>query len=491
MPKDTYRAAVQHRRCSVVERGPLDPPSRLPDDDVMAVTANPFATDQKLSFAQRINGGERPGHGSRSVRSSISLEPGEVMAPPPTPGGGDDVWLTRSSRSTSSASRNMNRLSITLPIAPPTCDPTRPVPTSALSTLPPSFPSTPAESISSQTVGPTEKNEFIIAIAAQERRVMELREELQRAEKELKSLKQQFTQHDAGKNEAGDRRHATEPMRPLPARAENRASHTSTPSEDDLPPRRSVDLDRRRQILQSQQNTPKEGHRRVFTGKHTRTLSLLSPAKTDGGDFSVLEDKDLCKSPSVEHHRNAPPLHPHLTKRMTWQPRSSHSAGATPGSAAMSQIVEDFKLGFRTFYEDIRQITVGDEPVNGNRNVTRSTAVDLSRGSRSYAEDQETIRPAQAARPRVNTAFDSPVAIETPTRLRPSNANRDRVNPRKPKHFSWTPLSFDSVDGDAWLSFDSPSSGKSTRWSGSTMNDESNDAVQSTVEKGHESDTPL
>jgi hypothetical protein len=323
---------------------------------------------------------------------------------------------------------------------------------------------------------------------------MELREELQCAEKDLKSLKQQFTLHEAGKNlTAGDRRHAAELMRPLPAKAENRCGSTSTPSDDDLPPRRSVDLDRRRQILQSQQSTPKEaGHRRVFTGKHTRTLSLLSPTKTNAGEFSVLEDGDIGKSPSVDHHRNAPPLHPALTKRMTWQPRSSPSSGGTPGSAAMSQIVEDFKLGFRTFYEDIRQITVGDEPVTGNVG-TRSTAVDLSqRGARSFAEDQETIRPAQAARPRVNTAFDSPVAIETPTRPRPSNANRDRVNPRKPKHFSWTPMSFDTIDGDAWLSFDSPSSsGKSTRWSGSTINDESNDTVQSTAGKENEIDTPL
>jgi hypothetical protein len=503
----------KNSRGSAVERGPPQaPPSWLLDDDATLATttmatAKPLATEQKLSFAQRINAGERSGHGSRSVRSSISMDAGEAMPPPPTPGN-DDVLLTRSSRSTSSASRNMNRLSITLPIAPPTCDPTRPVPMSATSTIPPSFPATPAESISSQIASPSDTNEFIIAIAAQERRVMELREELQLAEKELKSLKLQFTRHESGKA-AGDRHHAADPHRTHGAR-ENRGSSVSTPSDDDKQPlRRSADLDRRRQILQSQHNTPREAQRRVFTGKHTRTLSLLSPTKTDAGDlsaFSALEDsRDICKSPTSDNHRrNAPPFHPNLAKRMTWQPRSSHSAGHTPqaGSTAMSQIVADFKLGFQSFYEDIRQITVGDEPITGRMEGSQSTSVDLSRGGgrnqagvRSYADDQDTIRPVPAARPRLNSAFDSPsLDIETPTRRRPSNANLERINPRQPKRFSWTPLTCDSVDADAWISFDSPSSsssGKSTRWSGSTINDEINDAVQSTAEKENHSETPL
>ncbi|KAF4978323.1 hypothetical protein FDECE_18239, partial [Fusarium decemcellulare] len=285
---------------------------------------------------------------------------------------------TRAKSSMSSMSRHVNRLSLTLPIAPPTSDPSRPTPASAtMSSVPP----TP---IDSGLTSPADANEFIIAIAAQERRVLELREELSRAEAELSSLKKKWTTQD----KKGD---------PIPFEAFR--SPVLSADEESGSARRSADLDRRK-LLQQTQNAAAQNRRRVLRGGHTRTLSLLSPAKPDAG-FSLHQDRDheheTVKLPSIER-RTAQLTNPHLAKRASWQPRTQQNVAGVP------QIVEDFKLGLRAFVEDIRQITVGDEPINGQS--IRPTGLaehrnDLNRG-------QDTIRPGRPLRPKVSTVFEPP-----------------------------------------------------------------------------------
>ncbi|PKS07970.1 hypothetical protein jhhlp_006582 [Lomentospora prolificans] len=482
--------------------------ARFPEGDAKEAIFTPDSTNS--SNMLRRNTFRTPPELPRSATAtSFSHHPPEPMGPPTV-----DEILTRSSRSTSSASRNTNRLSITLPIALPTSDPSRPLPSSTTSSVvAASVPGTPARQVPTAPPTPSDANEFIIAIAAQERRVMELREELKMAEDDLKRLKRQWTMHEAYKKSNNAR--APEPAKPVVPQPE---SWSGTPYDDDLAIKRSIELDRRKLLLQTQQNTPAGGDRkRVFQGRHARTLSLLSPTKPASDTFSVLDDADLCKSPDVER----PPVvrrQSVLNKRASWQPQSYHGAATGANlhnSGPMSQIVEDFKLGFKTFYEDIRQITVGDEPVNGVVGTTRSTAIDLSGqagshnaanntvggNNRGYADDQDTIRPSTTAgRPKLAAAFDYPGddTVETPSKpkaARPSaglTAARDRNARARNKHFSWTPLSFDGIDGEAWLNFDSPSStGKSTRWSGSTMNDEENASVQSTSVKAQEIESPL
>ncbi|SPN97628.1 uncharacterized protein DNG_01140 [Cephalotrichum gorgonifer] len=426
----------------------------------------------------------------------------EEMAPPPTPA--ENLVRTRSTRSTSSASRNTNRLSITLPIALPTSDPSRPVPSSASSTLGPSLPGTPARQLPST---PADANEMIIAIAAQERRVMELREELSRAESDLKRVKREWTMHEAYRK-SNDRNLSEQhrQARPTTAMQPQPEVWPSTPRDDDLAVKRSVELDRRRLLLLQTQNqaTPKDERKRVFQGRHTRTLSLLSPTKSEDNPFSAHEDRGVpasslaAASDSLDRPTPVVRRQAALNKRATWQPQGGSSHGHSSsmsmsmnaqamanGGNPMSQIVEDFKLGFKTFYEDIRQITVGDEPLGSAVPGRPTAAGDLAtrRGSKSsYADDQETIRPSShVARPKLEAAFEYP-DTETPsktTKSRPGDSSvaaagqRERNARTRNKHFSWTPLSFENIDGDAWLTFDSPAStGKSTRWSGSTMNEE-------------------
>ncbi|GJC93531.1 hypothetical protein ColKHC_02357 [Colletotrichum higginsianum] len=141
-------------------------------------------------------------------------------------------------------------------------------------------------------------------------------------------------------------------------------------------------------------------------------------------------------------------------------------------------MAQDFRLGLWSFMEDIRQATVGDEPIHGVPGRPGSTDPH-GRRERSSAGDQDTIKANGSSRPRVplNSAFDLP-PMDTPSK--PSKPLQERPNPKpaaksttttKAKHFSWTPLTFDSFDDNDWSNWESPqvSSTKSARWSGSTM----------------------
>lgn len=424
--------------------------------------------------------------------------PAETMPPPPPPVSADEhddsrsSFDTRSTRSTSSASRNTNRLSLTLPIAPPTAYPTRPTPTSSVMS---SYPPTPIET--SNVTSPTDSNDFIIAIAAQERRVLELREDLKSAEAELTRLKKQWAQHEAYK-----KRHEIRKAEPL-----RTVSH-QTPTadgEDSEISKRSVELDRRKALLLGQasnQGTPNSGRRRVIRGGHTRALSLLSPTKTEDG-FAVHEDtpegfKPLVKDsePHFQHLARTGPVTPaQLAKRASWAPRSVRPANPS----GVKQIAEDFKAGLWTFVEDLRQATVGDEPINGGGIPTRGIDGHIRSGSRTlFGEDQDTIRASTSnARPHVANAFsDTPTPASRFTDVMSKDAeggdNKHQRSSSKAftkanKRFSWTPLTVDSYDDNDWSNWDSPTV-NSPRWSGTTVN---GDIIPSIPEKSDENGTPL
>src|SRR3954447_17636338 len=107
-----------------------------------------------------------------------------AMSPPPRP-------LAKHSRALSYTPRRPNRLSLSFPVAASTDsnDSARPTPTSSNTS---SFPPTPAEvSIAS----PNDPNGFLVSLASQERKVLELKEELQKAEAELETLKRRWATH--------------------------------------------------------------------------------------------------------------------------------------------------------------------------------------------------------------------------------------------------------------------------------------------------------
>ncbi|EMT65356.1 hypothetical protein NOF04DRAFT_1343217 [Fusarium oxysporum II5] len=435
----------------------------------VAASVNPrYAPVRDLaqgSNPRHLNSSSHNRHGSMTSTAAMPSRPASKDESVPFRRG-----HARAKSSVSSMNRQVNRLSLTLPIAPPTSDPSRPTPTSA------SMSSVPPTPIESGIATPADANEFIIAIAAQERRVLELREELSRAEADLTLLKKKWT--------AQEKKGDTIPLEAF------RSPILS--SEDDAASiRRSVDSDRRK-LLQQTQNPATPNRRRVLRGGHTRTLSLLSPAKPDAG-FSLYQDRDheheQVKLPSIER-RTAQLTNPHLSKRASWQPRTQQNGPAVP------QIVEDFKLGLRAFVEDIRQITVGDEPINGQ--PIRSNSVN-ERGEAN--RNQDTIRPNRPLRPKVSTVFEPPHnnsdTTETKSSTSTSTASKRPELPArsktksKNKSFSWQPLGFDSMDDNDWSNWESPaSSSKTSRWSGSTIGSGGLDDMSATSDEGEPADSP-
>ena len=387
----------------------------------------------------------------------------------------DDLIENRSTRSASTTSRSTNRLSLTLPIMPATAYSARPGPATSTGA---SFPPTPLDTPS--LMSPVDSSDFITAIAAQERRVLELREELSRAESDLARLKKQWATHEAYKKRAPRRN--TELIPGLGPAAE---------LQDEAAIQRSVELDRRKALLgqQGQLATPERSRRRVFTGSHTRTLSLLSPTKTAGG-FSASDDGPEAAKFDSDSRFAAAALSTH-SKRASWASRPAQGTG-------VKQLAEDLKTGIWTFMEDLRQATVGDEPITGQGTYMRGmdgnmrpTVAGASPG------DQDTIRPKGPARARVTSAFDempkaakqqpenedddedSPDDSAAPRPPLPLRRSKTDAGPRATKRFSWTPLTMDSYDDNDWSNWDSPSI-SSPRWSGTTVN---GDIIPSIPEK--------
>ncbi|UKZ46183.1 hypothetical protein TrVGV298_000382 [Trichoderma virens] len=399
------------------------------------VTDSSSSTARTATFASSSSASSPGISRSHSASSTSSTFDDSAHAMPPPPLPRSDSFTRGRSRASPSVSRHKNRLSLTLPVAVPLGDGPRLADSPAIlaaSAMASSVPQTPLETPASIATSPSNANEFIIAIAAQERRVLELKEELATAEIELARLKKQWASEEVYRKRSNS--HRGDPFGNPQAVIDDDALVAS---------RRSVELDRRKHILQGQ-TTPAQARRKVIRGGHARTLSLLSPVRTESV-FSLNEvtQADPVALPSVEQ-RMAQLTDPTLNKRASWQPRSQQSVASVVGVAS---VVEDFKLGFRAFVEDIRQITVGDEPVTGQSQRPMSTSI-------ANAREQDTIRPR---RPHPK--------LTEPPELKPKTGTGKGNN-----KFSWTPLGFDSVDDTDWSNWDSPVSTKSARWSGSTIN---------------------
>ncbi|ODA79783.1 hypothetical protein RJ55_05377 [Drechmeria coniospora] len=439
----------------------------IPTPTTTSTTITPATVPGKAhGMALEASGISQQSRGSVSGIDASMIS--QQQPPPPPPSSSKDIGpSTQLSRSDSTSSRITNRLSLTLPIAPPTSDPSRPasMSTAAATSMPMRAPEKPAAS------SPTDANEFIIAIAAQERRVLEIREELARAEAHLVSLKKQWASKEAYQKKSGGQQ--VEPDR------------DGTPFavvDDPVASRRSVEMDRRKMLLQGQAHgTPTQNRRRVMRGGHTRTLSLLSPASTSA-EFSVHEDAGPSDVRRLPVHRRPDQFsNPALLKRASWQPRSARSSPAVP------QFVEDFRLGLQAFVEDIRQITVGDEPITGQRDRI------VAASGRRPSDDGRMSRSGSPVRPRGKPTSD-PCSLMTSTPT-PASRNRTRslekLSTTKSKHYSLTPLGFDSLDDSDWANWDSSTPAKSPRWSGSTMNSAGRDDIGPILEVGEENATPV
>ena len=488
-PQETREKAIQPP--STPKRPPTTPRRhhRLPsyDMDEMVLLQRSLDESRRNGAStpeEQLQQRRHPGRGGSRDDARPRRFPDEPLASPASHI--DDLIETRSSRSASTTSRSTHRLSLTLPIMPAHAYSARPTPATSTAT---SFPPTPLDTPA--LMSPVDANDLITAIAAQERRVLELKEELSRAESDLGRLKKQWATHEAYKKRAPPRRTAEL----IPGLGPAAELH------DEATVQRTAEIDRRKALLEqqsqlNQQATPDKSRRRVFTGGHTRTLSLLSPTRPTG-PFPGNDDESDGARPEPDA-RFAPAAFSQHNKRASWTSRSAQATG-------VKQLAEDLKTGIWTFMEDLRQATVGDEPITGQGSYMRG--MDGNMRPTVGGSDQDTIRArGSTARPRVPSTFDEAskalVASKQQQQQQADNSpdlldggEGNPTSPRPPlplrrsktdagargatKRFSWTPLTIDSYDDNDWSNWDSPGV-SSPRWSGTTVN---GDIIPSIPEK--------
>ena len=245
---------------------------------------------------------------------------------------------------------------------------------------------------------PSSPGSILAVLAAQERYVLELREELGKAEEDLKTLKKHYAQHEATKRRNDGRRISQ--LQPLNT---SLANSPADDTDDDAGPGISMqrEMERRRALL----NNTRTSQRKVFSGsRHLRTLSLLSPDRSQAPSFPQPIDL-LSDEPQPRSRRPSPPartLTSETTSRQLIDVANSprHDAVAMPAIQreniirAGKQMASDFSNGLFTFIEDIRQATVGDEAVNG--------AADHSGPSHSRGPYSKSSRNSSGSRPPLN-----------------------------------------------------------------------------------------
>lgn len=327
------------------------------------------------------------------------------------------------------AARHAKRLTLNFPIAPPLNlrpDQSSPSVASPATVSSPRMMS-PAQSIPDATILSEalaqEPTDLLTAIASQERKVLELKEELHKAEAELTSLKKQWVRSERQKKQTEISHHA-EAMRPIrppmdgpkdlqsPRNSENSASMTKPVDAVPVQIRRSKELERRNSIRTAAKGeaTISANGRRVFAGsKHTRTLSLLSP------DMGVVKPPFPMSSPSdstkssesqaTRHPRSAtlPSVERADTSKTVEASDKSTSESEwrrslpPPSSEALlrtgRQMASDLREGLWTFLEDIRQATVGEEGISATRNRTLQPPTNGTPRSRSRQRSERSVTP--------------------------------------------------------------------------------------------------
>ena len=208
---------------------------------------------------------------------------------------------------------------------------------------------------------------FLTALASQERLVLELRENLHRAELDLEKLKRQWALHVAAKRRNEMRQVAS--LQPLNTSV-NGANGAKMVDEESS---RSSKEQESHTILPVGRN---QSQRKVFSGsRHMKTLSLLSPtaAKDYEANLSAnagsanlgqgVSGRQSSSDNAREVHVTADPV-----STASRAPAEALTAGV-PKDVILDtgkQLVGDFRQGLWTFFEDLRQATVGEEAINGS-----------------------------------------------------------------------------------------------------------------------------
>lgn len=298
--------------------------------------------------------------------------------------------------------RNTNRLSLNFPVQ--TVDKRSSLKATPTQSESSTATTATADHASKDTPSPAKDLDFMEVLAAQERKVLELKEELLRAEAELGKLKRQWAIHESNRKRAELK--GGQQLKPIQTRQDFQEKADEDPEDAIL--RRSVELDRRKAMLMG---ATKDSKRKVISGAHTRTLSLLSPERNNtfnAPTFPTVDEKSPLETParppSIKSYEGKTSSTRILPGSRTQLPYQEAAASATVG---VKQIVEDLRAGLWTFAEDLRQATIGSEAaqsppshlgVDSAGRISRKHSKGSLRNSRqqSRSRNQSTSRTRQA-----------------------------------------------------------------------------------------------
>lgn len=214
---------------------------------------------------------------------------------------------------------------------------------------------------------------YLHLIAAQERRVLELKEELQKTEADLNRLKRDWARHEANKKRDDVKR--------LTRLQTLQTAIPASGLDDDTDGSSAwmqQEMERRKALLSSSRTS----NRTVLPGqRHTRTLSLLSPTRDNVKPITPLAPpqplpprKDSLKNGMAQRSDVVTPQ-PRLNRASTiGDVTSGLDIAAVAGMngpdgsidhesliRAGKKVATGFKDGLWNFWEDLRQATVGEE----------------------------------------------------------------------------------------------------------------------------------
>jgi hypothetical protein len=381
---------AQHKPASSRKR------STTPDDNERASGAAPTSTPEASHHASH----------HASVAASSSSTPSH-----PLPSAG----MHSHARSMSHADivRQGKRLSLQFPIQP-AAGSSSPAMSSPRS-RPQSWIAAPSP-IPSPDATAAEPN-ILNVIAAQERYVLELKEELTKAEQDLRTLKKHYATQEAVKVR-NDLRKVTK-LQPLNTTL---ANHELAPDDEDGSSSWMQKEMERRKALLSARTTQRGG--KVFSGsRHLRTLSLLSPDKSYTPPFPQPLDVRNDSPPTPATSTSTTSLRPApLTRQSTSPDIANHIANTVNGERydlgglsniqrealvrTGKQMANDFKDGFFTFIEDIRQATVGDDAVDAGEGSGPGNARDAANKARKTTENRPTPNRASSSKKSVPSKVD-------------------------------------------------------------------------------------
>lgn len=221
--------------------------------------------------------------------------------------------------------------------------------------------------------------------------MLELKEELLRAETDLLGLKKQWATYEANK-----KRDEVKHVKKLQPLALNDVG-AREPSEDEVDEerrRKRAIVERNQLVSPSYGSTPsngltRKGSKRVFEGgRHTRTLSLLSPTSSRPNHSSNITSPDEMSSfrtDTAAVNADAHAVEPSLSRMSTldsliageplqlgfgktYKELAAHRRSVPSADILVKQgkqVYDGVRDGLWTFLEDIRQATVGEEGING------------------------------------------------------------------------------------------------------------------------------